>query len=362
LNNKKLPRIRTSAIFLAIVLVTGTFTLFIPSFTVGIATAQSESYHGMDNRYNSYGPEPEYPLEYADREYNSYEQEYGMDSYEKKSYSDDNYGQPEYPSYKPDYKPEYQSYGKDKSKDSSSVSINKLNCINNNVNINGNNNGTINVGNSGKSATGSGTDEGYLGVGSLGGNGEEGYDNGYNKQKDKGFTCIINNNNNNVLSDGGNATNGDGNVTDTCEECFLDALGPTNLIVFETHLANYPMTLKEFCQNVIPVFIETGDVVNVTAGVNSFLVAAGITLTPDELADLVACLFDVFDGGTDNITRGLIPFDINTNTAGGLTASNINTENQAPSFSPPTIAQATEDLSALEKTTKLKQQWLELLP
>jgi hypothetical protein len=47
------------------------------------------------------------------------------------------------------------------------------------------------------------------------------------------------------------------------------------------------------------------------------------------------------------------PTDINT--SGGLSSS---------FSSPPTIAQGTteDDLSALEKTTKLKQQWLELLP
>ena len=64
-----------------------------------------------------------------------------------------------------------------------------------------------------------------------------------------------------------------------------------------------------------------------------------------------------------NFTTGLIlppstlgsttAFDINT--AGGLIASSFS--------SPPTIAQGTEeDLSALEKIEKLKQQWLELLP
>jgi hypothetical protein len=60
---------------------------------------------------------------------------------------------------------------------------------------------------------------------------------------------------------------------------------------------------------------------------------------------------------------------------GGLTASNINTSTSsfdintsggpaASSFSsPPTIAQETEaSSSALEKVTKLKQQWLDLLP
>ena len=77
---------------------------------------------------------------------------------------------------------------------SSSISINKLNCITNNVNINGNNTGDINIGNSGRSTTSPGTDEGYVGVGSLGGN----YGEGYNKQKDQGFDCIINNNNTNT--------------------------------------------------------------------------------------------------------------------------------------------------------------------
>ena len=109
---------------------------------------------------------------------------------------------------------------KSKDRDSSSISINKLNCNNNNVNINGNNTGDINVGNSGRSTGASpGTDEGYIGVGSLGGN----YGEGYNKQKDQGFECIINNNNTNTNV----VTGGDGNVTDgnviepqTCEECF----------------------------------------------------------------------------------------------------------------------------------------------
>lgn len=61
--------------------------------------------------------------------------------------------------------------------------------------------------------------------------------------------------------------------------------------------------------------------------------------------------------------------------AGGLTASNINSDTSlsfdintssglaSPFSSPPIIAQETEeDLSALEKVTKLKQQWLSLLP
>jgi hypothetical protein len=158
--------------------------------------------------------------------------------------------QPDYPSYSQDYEPEYQSYGKDiyKSKDSS-VSINKLKCINNNVNINGNNTGDINVGNSGSS----GTSEGYLGVGSFGGNGEDGYDNGYNKQKDKSFSCIINNNNIN-----NNFRAGNSNVTEplTCEECFERFLTPTELTALDELLIG---TLETYCNLIGAGNVEEDD-------------------------------------------------------------------------------------------------------
>jgi hypothetical protein len=96
---------------------------------------------------------------------------------------------------------------KSKKDSSNTVSINKFNCINNNVNINGNNTEDVNVGNSGSlAATGSGTAQGYLDVGSLGENGKEGYGNGYDKQKGESFTCIINNNNINNNFGAGNAT------------------------------------------------------------------------------------------------------------------------------------------------------------
>src|ERR671914_1517877 len=115
----------------------------------------------MDNGYGSYEPEPrDNPPQYTEREYtNNYPSEYEIDNY-KKSYRNNNYEQPrEYPSYQQDYKEEYPKYVKDndgyksKKDTSNSVSINKLNCINNNVNINGNNTGDINFGNSGSSAT-----------------------------------------------------------------------------------------------------------------------------------------------------------------------------------------------------------------
>ncbi|HSF49596.1 MAG TPA: hypothetical protein VLA74_02445, partial [Nitrososphaeraceae archaeon] len=155
MNNKivSLTKKRISAIFLATVLIAGTIALSFPSFMT-IGTAQAQQYYEMDNDYNSY--------------------------------------EPEYPSYKPDYKPQYPSYGKDdrdkSNKDNSkSVSINKLKCINTNLNINGNNAGNISIGNK---------RQGYLGANSYDGAGY--YDGHNNNKQDKGFDCIINNNNTNT--------------------------------------------------------------------------------------------------------------------------------------------------------------------
>jgi hypothetical protein len=63
---KKLLIKRTSAIFLAIVLVTGTIAAISPF--MGIVQAQSYYNGGMDDRYNSYGPTPEH----TDKKYSSY--------------------------------------------------------------------------------------------------------------------------------------------------------------------------------------------------------------------------------------------------------------------------------------------------
>jgi hypothetical protein len=55
LNSKIILIKRTSSVFLAIVLVVGTFALSSPSFmTIGAAQAQPYYYDVMDNRYNSY--------------------------------------------------------------------------------------------------------------------------------------------------------------------------------------------------------------------------------------------------------------------------------------------------------------------
>ena len=137
MNSKIVSIKRFSAIFLAIVLFSGTITLSSQSLFMTEAQAQ-QYYDEMDN--NNY----------------------------KKSYDRDN---------------------RDKSKDSSSksVSINKLKCINTNLNINGENAGNVSIGNKG---------QGYLGTNSYG----AGYYDGYgNNKQGKGFDdCVINNNNTNT--------------------------------------------------------------------------------------------------------------------------------------------------------------------
>src|SRR5688572_2602457 len=161
--------------YLVIVLITGTIALSSPSFMIG--AAQAEPY-GMDDSYGY----PDYRDD-KDKKYDSYGPPvYGIDdsygdkkSYDKRSYGNDyGYDKTQYQSHKPDYyKPKYTSYdGKDDSRDKSkdSVNINKLKCINNNLNINGNNTGAVNVGNKGAA-------EGHLGAYSSG------YGSGYGNNK-----------------------------------------------------------------------------------------------------------------------------------------------------------------------------------
>jgi hypothetical protein len=383
--NKIVSTKNTSAIFLAIVLVLGTIATISQSFILG---AQAEPYYEMDDRYDSYEPD------YSDR---------------------NNYEPTEYPSYQPDYKPEYPSDNSYKSKkdSSNSVSLNKLKCINNNVNINGNNTGNINVGNSGRAATGPGTDEGYLGVGSSGGNYGEGYDNGYKKQKDQGFTCIINNNNNNtnIVAGGGNITEPEPTATlavsktTRCDpddsQAALEACGAIELAIspddFNIVVTGNEPDPDEFPGSNTPpgvvVTLGAGDYqvteelpdlpplpVGVTVSRTTTFVGNCADVDPNDQDSIVAAgtieagesqicdIENIYETSTagglasSNINTDISAFDINT--AGGLATSNINTGDVASSFSsPPTIAQGTEaSSSALEKTEKLKQQWLDLLP
>ena len=175
MNNKIVSSKTTSAIFLAIVLVTGTIAIsFLSSSSFITADAQVQPYSdGID--YNNY------------------------------------------------------KISKDNSK-SNTISINKIKCINDNLNINGRNAGDVNLGNKGQAG------EGYLGANSYSG---EGYYNGHGK-KDKGFDCIINNNNTNINLVGG------GNQTEplTCEECFTENLSPEQLNNLTSLLSRSPLVVN----------------------------------------------------------------------------------------------------------------------
>ncbi|HET8857143.1 MAG TPA: hypothetical protein VFM28_06420, partial [Nitrososphaeraceae archaeon] len=222
---------------------------------------------------------------------------------------------------------------------SKSVDINKIKCINTNLNINGNNTGDINLGNKGQVAA-----EGYSGAYSSGGGGYGGagyYDGNYKKDKD--ITCIINNNNNNTNIvagvGGGNLTDGgDGNVTDPCEECFLDALGSTNLTKFETYLANLPPmatyhNLEEYCSFIQSQIAIGQTPATLAAIINANLGGAGIILEPDEITSLVNCLIEALSGGTDN-NGSLAPFDINTHI--NTDTTNTDTSDFGPMITLPT--------------------------
>jgi hypothetical protein len=211
-----------------------------------------------------------------------------------RSYGNDNgYYESQYSSSsKPDYKPAYQSYdGKDDKRDKSqkdsskSVSINKIKYINTNLNVNGNNTGDVNVGNKG---------QGYVGSYSSG----DGYDN----KKDKGFECIINNNNNNIniVTGGGNAT--DGNVTDACVECFVQVRNTTELNRLDIALENGINVTIGTTQIEINSLEELCDVLeNITGGqllvsvVGEILRAASITLTSAEFFELITCIGTALD-------------------------------------------------------------------
>ena len=318
--NKIVSTKRTSAIFLAIVLVTGTFALSSQSFNIGV-NAQAQPYYGMDSyddrksygmdSYDdrkSYGMDDSYgPTDYRDdkdKKYDSYGySDYGMDrsyddrkSYDKKPYGNDNgYYESQYSSsYEPDYKPKHSSYDKDdrdkSKKDSSkkSVNINKIKCINTNLNINGNNAGNVSIGNKG---------QGYLAVSTSVGGGYGG-DDGYSKQG-KGFDCVINNNNTNTnivsnVTGGG----GGGNVPEiTCEECFEENLPAQTFTQLNATLTGPGLTITIGGQTtLINSLGELCDELEGNSALDVFIVLnEQLGLLRDDSVNIVVCLGQILD-------------------------------------------------------------------
>jgi hypothetical protein len=163
----------------------GTFSAISPLFITGVS-AQSESYnYGKDDRYDSYEPD------------------YGMDSYDKKSYEQESYDK-----------------DKDKSKDSSnSVSLKKLKC--NNINANLNNvdasfgspvEDDINGANGEALAAQEGGEA--ISANGLMNGGRDGDRNFVDLENNFRFVCINNNDNENTV------IGGEEPISALCEECF----------------------------------------------------------------------------------------------------------------------------------------------
>jgi hypothetical protein len=248
----------------------------------------------------------------------------------------------------------------DRKSDKKNVSVSSLKCNNINVNVNGLELNVLPPFLGGEVAAIA--SDGETNANSFANNGDGSQINDFR------FICINNNNNTVIEAE-------EEPIPPTppepeplnCEECFLDALGPTDLTVLETYLAGLDPTgvnsLEELCID-IGALIAIGTLTPDALGevINQILIEAGLTpLVDAELDALVACLFELF-GGTDNNARGLAASNTNTDTS----SFNIKTSGSltASSFSSPTIAQGTteDDLSAMEKITKLKTQWMELIP
>ncbi len=252
---------RTSAIFLAIVLVLGTISLTVPSFSVE-AQATSDREKDYDNDYE-----------------------------DKKSYDKD------------DYKSEYSSYGKydrdhDKSKkDSTSVFVKKVKCNNINVNLNG-----IGVNIGGLPNNGPVTepiavaqqeedDDKDIESISVENDNDECYEGRDGKSDSEISSIVCINNNNNIVVGGGDEDDGE---PDACEECFTKIL--TNeqisgfIVGFEQATGESFVTLQDVCEYIIQ---NQG-----TEDLNEDLVQAAVTnVNPEQIlyevyVQLIECLQD----------------------------------------------------------------------
>ena len=262
--NKIVSTKRTSAIFLAIVLVAGTIALTDPTFMIN-AQATSDREKAYDND-------------------------------EKKSYKKDSYDS-KYSSYKDDYKSEYSSYEKDdrdydkSNKDSSSVNIKKIKCNNINVNLNGvdadirlpfNHNPLNGVIAEAQAAEDEETNS-FEKSGSKNNDDEHGQS---DSDRDFKFVCI--NNNNNIVAVGEPEP-------PTCEECF------TKVLTDEEELDDLieaiendggPASLQELCA-LITQFVQDADF-RAFISERLFTLGGDVGISEDKINEILDCLEEVF--------------------------------------------------------------------
>jgi hypothetical protein len=198
----------TNAIFLAIVLIAGTFAAISPSYFITGVNAQSE--------LNDYGLD--------DDRYNDYNQDYGNDRYDKKSYGN---------SYEQDSYSKDRDYDKSNKDSSNSVSLKKLKCNNINANLNnidanfgsppveeGDTNGVNGVADGEALAAQGGESISANGLMNGGRDGDRSF---VDRENDFAFVCI-NNNNNTVIEEETPVTPVEECAeTDEIEACFANA-------------------------------------------------------------------------------------------------------------------------------------------
>ena len=252
-------------------------------------------------------------------------------------------------------------YGMDK--DRKVVSVSSLKCNNINVNVNGLELDVLPPALS-TLLTGGEADDDLYSYGS--GNGNYGSESS-GSETDLRFICI-NNNNNTVIEEEQIPP-----PPQTCEECFTTNLNAIEISRLLSATVSFS-TLELLCDFIDENFQDAIQRQFISSYLLNAALSAGIPT--DKINDILDCLEEIYGViFPRTIDRDSLLLRLtNSNSLGSSIATNINTDTSAfdintggitPSFSPPTIAQGTEDstgLTALEKIEKLKTQWLDLLP
>jgi hypothetical protein len=260
--NKIVSIKKTSAIFLAIVLVTGTIALAVQSFSVEAqATSDREKDYDNDEK-DSYG---------KDRDRNDESRDHDKD------YDED----------------DKKSHGKDKDddkskKDSNSVSIKKVKCNNINLNLNGIDadirlpiNGVI-------AEAQAAEDEGTNSFEKSGGksNDKKGQS---DSDRDYRFVCI--NNNNNIVAIGEPEP-------PTCEECFTKVLSEEEeklddlIQAIEVASEGEVSSLQELCELFTEVVQDEGFRAFISETL--FTLGGDVRISEDKINEILDCLEELF--------------------------------------------------------------------
>jgi hypothetical protein len=261
--NKIVLSKRTSAIFLAIVLVVGTFALTGPTFTIN---AQATS----------------------DRE-----KDYDNDDYNKKSYYKyrDDKSREHDKGY--DYENSYGKDDRDKSKDIKNVNIKKIKCNNINVNLNGIdadirlpfNHGPLN----GVIAEAYAAEEDDEGANSFEKSGSKSnHDKKGQSDSDRDFKFVCINNNNNIVAVGEPEP-------PTCEECFTKFLSEEELddLIEAIIEDGGPDSLQGLCEFIANNLDEEG---RAFISDRLFVLGEDVGISEDKINEILDCLEEVFGG------------------------------------------------------------------